>query len=151
MAYNRILRTNEDVARTMAALLRDVKDPRVNQGMTTVTGADVTTDLKYCKLYLSVMGLTSEREFMRGLKSASGYLRRELAARLNLRATPELTFVLDHSIEHGAHINDMLSKLDITPETDPEADENDDENDGEEDDDDENDENDENDDENADG
>jgi ribosome-binding factor A len=116
VANNRIERTNEDVARTLASLLRDIKDPRVNQGLISVTGAEVTGDLKYCKVYLSVLGLTSEKDFMKGLKSASGFLRRELAARSSLRVTPELVFTLDRSIEHGTHINSIISKLDIRPE-----------------------------------
>ncbi|MDR0917099.1 MAG: 30S ribosome-binding factor RbfA [Oscillospiraceae bacterium] len=122
MANNRVPRTNEDVARALSVILRNIKDPRINQGMVSVTSASVTPDLKFCKVYVSVLGLTSEREFMRGIKSASGFIRRELSQSLNLRATPELTFVLDHSIEHGAHISKLLDELDIQPEEPENAD-----------------------------
>ena len=121
MASNRLQRTNEDIKLTLSSLLRSVKDPRVQQGMISITGVNTTGDLKYCKVYLSVLGLTSEKEFMKGIKSASGWLRHELGQRLKLRNVPELTFELDHSIEHGARINQILSDLDI-----PEDEENDD-------------------------
>ena len=121
MASNRKQRTNEDIQRVLSALLRNVKDPRVNQGMISITGVNATGDLKYCKVYLSVLGLTSEKELMKGLKSASGYLRRELGSRLDLRYTPELIFELDHSIEHGAHISQLINSLDIRHDEDEEA------------------------------
>ena len=121
MPSNHLNRINEDIRLCMSNLLREVKDPRVQQGMISVTAAEATGDLKYCKIYLSVLGLQSEKEFKRGLKSASGWLRRELGHRLSLRNTPELTFTLDHSIEEGAHINRILAELDI-PEADDEAD-----------------------------
>ena len=94
----------------MSALLREIKDPRVQQGMISITAVDTTGDLKYCKIYLSVLGLKSEKEMLKGLRSASGWLRRELGSRLRLRNVPELVFTLDKSIEHGAHINDMFEK-----------------------------------------
>ncbi|NLA87268.1 MAG: 30S ribosome-binding factor RbfA [Clostridiales bacterium] len=106
-------RTNEDIQRVLATLIRNVKDPRVNQGMLSVTAVETTGDLRYSKVYLSVMGLQSEKELMKGLKSAAGYLRRELGNSLSLRYTPELIFQLDNSIEHGAKINRILSGLDI--------------------------------------
>jgi ribosome-binding factor A len=81
--------------------------------MISVTRVETTGDLRYSKIWLSVMGLKSEKEFKRGLKSASGWLRRELGASLNLRYTPELVFELDHSIEYGAHINEVINSLDI--------------------------------------
>jgi ribosome-binding factor A len=114
---NRIERTNADIQRTLSALLRNIKDPRVTQGLISVTGVDVTGDLKYCKVFLSVLNLQSEKEFMKGLRSATGFLRRELARSLSLRNTPELVFTLDHSIEHGAHINQVISELHIQPES----------------------------------
>ena len=118
MASNRLQRTNEDIQRVMSGLLRQVKDPRVNQGMISVTGTDTTGDLSRCTIYLSVLGIESEKEFMRGLRSASGWLRRELARTLSLRNTPELVFRIDHSIEQGAHINSIINSLDIRPEED---------------------------------
>ncbi len=113
MANNRLARTNDDIQRVLSELLRNVKDPRVQQGMISVTRVETTGDLRYSKIWLSVMGLKREKEFRRGLKSASGWLRRELGASLNLRYTPELVFELDHSIEYGAHINEVINSLDI--------------------------------------
>jgi ribosome-binding factor A len=113
MASNRLQRTNEDIRLALSSLLRSVKDPRVQQGMISITGVETTGDLKFCKVYLSVLGLESEKEFMKGIKSASGWLRHELGQKLSLRNVPQLTFTLDHSIEHGARINQILSDLDI--------------------------------------
>ena len=120
MSSNKLARTNDDIQRVIAAKLRDVKDPRVQQGMISVTRVETTGDLRYSKIWLSVMGLKSEKEFKRGLKSASGWLRRELGASLNLRYTPELVFELDHSIEYGAHINEVINSLDIKHDGDGE-------------------------------
>ncbi len=114
MSTNKFNRTNEDIQRVLAILIRNVKDPRVNQGMLSITAVETTGDLRYSKVYLSVMGLKSEKELMKGLKSASGYLRRELGNSLQLRYTPELIFELDKSIEHGATISRILNGLDIT-------------------------------------
>lgn len=118
MPNNRIFRTNDDIQRVLSSLLRSIKDPRVNQGMISITRVDTTGDLRYSKVYLSVYGLQDEKEFKKGLKSASGWLRHELGKSLDLRYTPELVFELDRSIEHGAHINDLIAGLDIkeTPE-----------------------------------
>jgi len=116
MAFNKIERINEDIQRVLSSLLRDIKDPRIRQGMISVTGVRTTGDLRCAKVYLSVYGLESEKEFRKGLKSAAGYLRRELSRILDLRLTPELTFELDKSIERGARINTILNDLDI-PET----------------------------------
>ena len=90
-----------------------LKDPRVQQGMISVTRVDTTGDLRYAKIWVSVFGLQNEKDLMRGLMSASSWLRRELAASMNLRYTPELIFELDHSIEYGAHINEIIASLDI--------------------------------------
>ena len=116
MANNRIARTNDDIQRVLSELLRSVKDPRVQQGMLSVTRVETTGDLRYAKVWISVYGMKDEKEFRRGLKSASGWLRRELAKSLSLRYTPELVFELDHSIEYGAHISRLLNELDIRPD-----------------------------------
>ena len=118
MDSNKLFRINSDIARVLSDLLREIKDPRVRQGMISVTEADTTNDLKICNVYVSVLGLESEKEFLKGLKSAAGYLRRELGSRLKLRNTPELFFHLDRSIERGAHINSIISGLDIQQEED---------------------------------
>jgi ribosome-binding factor A len=120
MASNKLQRINEDIMFTLSGLLRNVKDPRVQQGMISITAVDTTGDLRYSKVYLSVLGLKSEKDFMKGLKSASGWLRHELGASLNLRYTPELVFQLDKSIEYGAHINQVLNQLDIRQDDEPE-------------------------------
>ena len=116
MPSNKLARTNDDIQLAMSKLLREIKDPRVQQGMISVTRVETTGDLRYSKIWLSVMGLQNEKEFFKGLKSASGWLRRELGLSLKLRNTPELNFELDHSIEYGAHINDMINKLNISSE-----------------------------------
>ena len=111
MANNRLARTNDDIQRVLSELLRNVKDPRVQQGMLSVTRVETTGDLRYARVWISVYGLENEKEFRRGLKSASGWLRRELANAMTLRYTPELVFELDHSMEYGAHISSMLRDL----------------------------------------
>ena len=113
MSSNKLARTNDDIQRVIAAKLREIKDPRIQQGMISVTRVETTGDLRYSKIWLSVMGLENEKEFRRGLKSASGWLRRELGSVLDLRYTPELVFELDHSIEYGAHISAVINSLDI--------------------------------------
>ena len=110
MAGYRLDRTNDDIQLVLSELLRSIKDPRVNQGMISITRTETTGDLRFCKVYLSVFGLENEKELKKGLKSASGWLRRELGKRLSLRYTPELIFELDNSIEHGAHINKIISQ-----------------------------------------
>ena len=113
MASNKLARTNDDIQFVLSSLLREIKDPRVQQGMISVTRVETTGDLRYSKIWLSVMGLKDEKEFKKGLKSASGWLRRELGNKLSLRYTPELVFEIDHSIEYGAHISQVISALDI--------------------------------------
>lgn len=120
MASNKLARTNDDIQRVLSALLRNVKDPRVQQGMISVTRVETTGDLRFSKVWLSVMGMQDEKEFKKGLKSASGWLRRELGNSMSLRYTPELVFEVDHSIEYGAHINEVISSLDIKHDEDDE-------------------------------
>jgi len=120
MSSNKILRINDDIQRVLSSLLRDIKDPRVRQGMISVTAVDTMSDLRHAKVYLSVFNLHSEKDFMKGLKSASGYLRHELGQALSLRHTPELQFELDKSIEQGARISNILTELDITQDSDSE-------------------------------
>ena len=91
-------------------ILRRVKDPRVCEAFISVTAADCTPDLKFAKIYYSVMG-GDKKEVGKGLKAASGFIRRELANSLNLRITPELNFVKDGSIEHGAKIARILEEI----------------------------------------
>ena len=109
MASNRIGRINEEIQRELAEQIRFLKDPRVSQvGMVSVIRVDTTGDLRYAKVFISVLDKEQEKEVMKGLKSASGFLRRELARALQLRYTPELKFVADDSIQQGAHILEIL-------------------------------------------
>lgn len=107
MASNRIGRINEEIQRELAGLIRSVKDPRVT-GMISITAVDATPDLRYAKIYVSMLDKRDTKEVLKGLKSAAGYLRRELGRALSLRYTPELTFVADDSIDKGAHILELL-------------------------------------------
>ncbi|MGI5976385.1 MAG: 30S ribosome-binding factor RbfA [Candidatus Limivicinus sp.] len=120
MASNKLARTNDDIQFVISALLREVKDPRVQQGMISVTRVETTGDLHYSKIWLSVMGMKDEKEFKKGLKSAAGWLRRELGSRMKLRYTPELIFEVDHSIEYGAHINEIINSLNTEHEEEEE-------------------------------
>ena len=120
MPSNKLARTNDDIQFVLSKLLREVKDPRVQQGMISVTRVETTGDLRYSKIYLSVLGMQDEKEFKRGLRSASGYLRRELGNSMKLRYTPELIFEIDHSIEYGAHINEVINSLEINHDGDEE-------------------------------
>jgi len=114
MASNKLARTNDDIQFALSKLITEVKDPRVQQGMISVTRVETTGDLRYAKIWLSVLGLKSEKDFMKGLRSAGGWLRHELGQRMNLRYTPELVFELDRSIEYGAHINELINSLNIS-------------------------------------
>lgn len=110
-------RINEEMTRELASILREIKDPRVADNFVSVTAAEVTPDLKFAKIYFSSM-TGDKNEIRRGLSSASGFIRKRIAESLNLRVTPELTFVADDSIEYGSHINTLLHKIEKTmPET----------------------------------
>ena len=110
MPSNRIGRINEEIQRELAELIRQLKDPRV-QTLISITRVDTTPDLRYAKVYISVLDEARSKDAMRGLRSASGWLRRELGSRLQLRYTPELVFTLDDSLKYGAHMFDLLEKL----------------------------------------
>ena len=110
MATNRINRINEDIQRELADLLRTVKDPRV-QGLISLTRVDTTTDLRYCRVYVSALDQSDIKEVVKGLKSAAGYLRRELGRALTLRYTPELQFMADDSIERGVRMVSMIDRI----------------------------------------
>ncbi len=104
-------RINDAVAQELSEIIRDVKDPRISSAFLTITSAEVTGDLKYAKIFYSIIGETDEKELSRGLKSASPFMRRELAVRLNLRQTPELSFVRDTGTQHGADIAQLLHDI----------------------------------------
>ena len=110
MASNRIGRINEEIQRELSALIPAVKDPRVS-GMISVTAVETTTDLRYAKAYISVLDKENGERVLKGLRSASGWLRRELGSALKLRYIPELVFQLDDSIDKGAHILELLRSV----------------------------------------
>ncbi|MDD6327579.1 MAG: 30S ribosome-binding factor RbfA [Lachnospiraceae bacterium] len=105
-------RINGEVQRELSRIISmEIKDPRINP-MTSVTSVIVTPDLKYCKAYISVLGDEgSAMDTIEGLKSAAGYIRRELARSINLRNTPEITFVLDSSIAYGIEMSKKIDEL----------------------------------------
>ena len=121
MASNRINRINEEIQKELSSLLRTVKDPRVQDTMISITRVETTPDLRYTKVYVSFLQEEKAEGAMKGLKSAAGYLRRHIGAALQLRHTPELIFIEDHSIENGARIFDILSTLDIPEEPNDES------------------------------
>ena len=111
MASNRIGRINEEIQRELANLILTVKDPRVH-GLVSITAVETTPDLRYAKVFVSVLDQSDVNEVVKGLKSAGGYLRRELGGKLSLRYTPELMFQRDDSRAEGAHILELIEKLD---------------------------------------
>lgn len=112
MASNRIGRINEEIQRELADQLRHLKDPRISQvGMVSVTRVDTTGDLRYARVYISVLDKDKEKDALKGLRSAGGFLRRELGRTLQLRYTPELQFLPDDSIRQGAHILELLRQV----------------------------------------
>jgi len=113
MAGNRIGRINEEIQRELSVLIRRVKDPRVT-GLISITAVDTTPDLRSARVYISLLDKGDAREVIRGLKSAAGFLRRELGRALDLRHTPELFFLQDDSIEKGGQILQQLEQLHIS-------------------------------------
>jgi len=112
MAGNRIGRINDEIQRELSVQIRRLKDPRVAQtGMVSITRVDTTGDLRYARVYVSSLDKTQEKDVLKGLKSAAGFLRRELGVALQLRYTPELQFLGDDSIAHGAHILEVLRQV----------------------------------------
>ena len=119
MPSNRIGRINEEIQRELSTLLRTLKDPRLQGGLLTITHVDTTSDLGWCKVYVSALDKSQEKEMLKGLKSAAGYLRRELGAAVQLRYTPQLEFIADDSIQHGAHILQMLRDPNVVKPANP--------------------------------
>ena len=113
MASNRINRINEEMQKSIAGKLRSVKDPRVAGTMISVTRVETTPDLRYAKVYVSFLQEEKAKEALKGLKSASGYLRRELGRALQLRYTPELNWALDDSITYGAKMMKLINSLEV--------------------------------------
>ncbi len=107
----KMTRINSEVEKELGKIISNLKDPRIAI-MTTVTGAEVTTDLLQCKVYVSVLGGDKEKEeTLLGLNSAAGFIRRELAHTVNLRNTPKLQFILDESIENGMKMSKLIDEI----------------------------------------
>ena len=119
MASHRMGRVTEDIHRELTAIFRTLKDPRVSQGLISIVHVDVTNDLSHCTIEVSAMqGVEQAKTAVKGLVSASGYIRRELGSRLKLRHVPELHFVASDAIEYGANISKMLHDLKVSSDDD---------------------------------
>lgn len=119
----RIARINDEILKEVSQILRgEVKDPRIG-AMTTVIRVDTTPDLRYCKVYVSVLGDEEDKKsVMQGLKNANGFIRHQIAKRINLRFTPELIFKLDASTEYAVHMNQLMEQISHKTEENGEAD-----------------------------
>ena len=108
----RMIRVNDELHRELANIIRtEVKDPRI-KSMTSVLKVETTSDLKYCKVFVSVLGNDEDKDsVMKGLKNASGFIRHLLADRLNLRNTPELVFKLDDSVEYAIRMDKLIKEV----------------------------------------
>ncbi len=114
MASHRMDRNSEDIRREIMAIMRTIKDPRVTECFVSVVRVEVTNDLSYCTVYVSTIeGIEKTNDVVKGLKSASGYIRRQLGLALKLRHTPQLIFKASDSIEYSANINKIIENLDI--------------------------------------
>ena len=121
MASNRIGRINEEIQKELASSIRNLKDPRVQNTMISITHVEATPDLRYAKVYVSFLEDNKAADALKGLKSASGYLRREVGSALQLRYTPELVWELDDSITYGAKMMKLINSLDVKPDEPEEA------------------------------
>ena len=113
MASKRIVRINEEIQKELASLMRNLKDPRVQDTMISITHVETTPDLRYAKVYVSFLQEDRAAGAMKGLKSAGGFLRRELGQKLQLRYTPELVWEQDDSITYGAHMLELINSLEV--------------------------------------
>ena len=118
MASNRIGRINEEIQKELSNLIRNLKDPRVQDTMISITHVETTPDLRWAKVYVSFLQEERAKDAMKGLKSAGGYLRRELGRALNLRYTPELNWALDDSITYGAKMLALINSLEVEKDAD---------------------------------
>ena len=118
MASNRINRINEEIQKELSSLLRTVKDPRVQDTMISITRVETTPDLRYTKVYVSFLQEEKAKEAMAGLKSAAGWIRRQLGTNLKLRYSPEIVWALDDSITYGAHMLNLINSLGVKHDED---------------------------------
>ena len=124
MSSNRIGRINEEIQKELASLIPNLKDPRVQDTMISITHVETTPDLRYAKVYVSFLQEDRAEGALKGLKSAGGYLRRELGRALQLRYTPELVWALDDSITYGAKMLKLINSLDVGEKEDEGTNEN---------------------------
>ena len=113
MASNRINRINEEIQKELSSLIRTLKDPRIQDTMISITRVETTPDLRYTKVYVSFLQEEKAADAMKGLKSAAGYLRRELGSALNLRYTPQIMWALDDSITYGTKLLTLINSLGV--------------------------------------
>ena len=118
MSSNRINRINEEIQKELSALLRTVKDPRVQDTMISITRVETTPDLRYTKVYVSFLQEERVKDAMAGLKSAAGYLRRQLGHNLQLRYSPEIVWSEDDSITYGARMLKLIKSLEVKHDED---------------------------------
>lgn len=118
MSSNRINRINEEIQKELSALLRTVKDPRVQDTMISITRVETTPDLRYTKVYVSFLQEERVKDAMAGLKSAAGYLRRQLGHNLQLRYSPEIVWSEDDSITYGARMLELINSLEVKHDED---------------------------------
>ena len=130
MANHRSDRMSEDIQRELAAILREMKDPRLHDGIISVVRCDMAHDLSFCRVYISSMnGLDTAKKAVSALKNAQGFIRRELGTRLRLRYAPALAFEATDSIEYSANISRILMDIDLKPEAEDPEDEDETDND----------------------
>ena len=113
MASNRINRINEEIQKELSSLIRNLKDPRIQNTMISITRVETTPDLRYTKVYVSFLQSEKADEAMKGLKSAAGYLRRQLGQNLQLRYAPQIVWALDDSITYGAKMLKLINSLEV--------------------------------------
>ena len=119
MASNRIGRINEEIQKEISKLIRNLKDPRVQDTMISITRVEATPDLRYAKVYVSFLQEERAADALKGLKSAGGYLRRALGRGLQLRYTPELVWEMDDSITYGAKMLALINSLEVKKDDAP--------------------------------
>lgn len=119
MASFRVNRISEDVKKELTGVMRSLKDPRINNGLISIVRVEVTNDMSYATVYVSSLdGLEGAKQAVEGFKSAAGYIRREVCAKVKMRRSPEFRFIADDSIEYSAGIFKLLDELNSHPSED---------------------------------
>ena len=118
MASNRLMRINEEIQKELSGMIRNLKDPRVQDTMISITRVETTPDLRYTKVYVSFLEDGKANDALQGLRSSAGFLRRELGSTLNLRYTPQIQFERDDSITYGAKMLELINSLEVSHDDD---------------------------------